>query len=135
MRRSLAVAILALALTACGPAPAPPSPPPLSQEQKEAIIADLSSANYPVPQSIEVSKETGFVVATFLVTPDQIPDGGKAFATDALLKIRERLLPSGRYKSFRVTLNAPSEYTGIVKRYGSARFIEDQIAVDWQQGK
>lgn len=124
---------LLVALTACGPAAT--TPPPLSEEQKQAIIADLSSVNYPVPQSIEVNKETGFVVATFLVTPDQIPDGGKALATDTLLKIRERLLPSGSYKNFRVTLNAPSEYTGIVERYGSARLIEDQSSVDWQQGK
>ena len=112
-------------------------PPPLSEEQKTVIISDLRNARYPEPQSIELNKETGFVVAIFEVFPEQIPDGGKTFASDALLRIRERLLPAKVYKNFRVTLNAPStQHTGIVERYGSARLLEDSSGVvDWQQGK
>lgn len=108
-------------------------PPPLSKEQKEDIISQLRNASYPEPQSLEVREETGFVVATFEVVPSQIPDGGEAFATDALLKIRERLLPSGKYKQFTVTLNGPSKYSGIIYRYGSARFAGGQVV--WQKGK
>ena len=109
-------------------------PPPISQAQKSAIISDLQSANYPEPKQVEVNKETGFIVAVFEVVPSQIPDGGREFATDALLRIREKLLPTGKYGNFRVTLNAPSgRHTGIIERYGSARFTGGEVV--WQQGK
>jgi hypothetical protein len=132
MRRTVLLVALAAVLNACGLTSA--QPPPLTPEQQSAIVGDLRGANYPEPKSLEVSKDGGFVVAIFEVTPSQIPDGGEAFATDALLKIREKLLPSGSYKNFRVTINAPSQYTGMVNRYGSARLVEGG-RVNWQQGK
>jgi hypothetical protein len=126
-----AMRLHAIALTACSSAP---QPPPISQAQKDSIAAEFRRINFTAPSSLEVN-ETGFVVATFEdIDPLRVSDGGQGFAEMALLRIREQLLPAGTYKQFRVTINGASPGTGMISRYGSARFIEGG-KVYWEQGR
>jgi hypothetical protein len=131
MKVASCLAALSICLAGCsGEVPAPP----ISEAQKAMIAADLQSANFPPPSSLEVN-DSGFVVATFDgVDSSLVPDGGKAFAQTALIRIRERLLASGKYENFRVTVNGHSPGTGLISRYGSARFVEGG-EVTWSQGK
>ncbi len=110
------------------------APPPLSEAQRSAIVAELQKVNIPPPSSLEVN-DSGFVVATFDNIPAaMVPDGGRTFAETALIRMREPLAPAKVYKQFRVTVNGPPPGTGMISRYGSARFIEDAGKVEWKQG-
>jgi hypothetical protein len=132
MRFLAVVAAAAVALAGC--AASPPPPLPLSQAQKAAIAADLQRINFPAPSSLEVN-ESGYVVATFNgIDPSRVTDGGQSFAEVALLRIREQLLPSGKYQRYRVTINGDPPGTGMISRYGSARFVEGG-ALNWKQGQ
>lgn len=59
--------------------------------------------------------------------------GARAFASKALLTIREALPTATTIKSYRVTVNGPSPGRGMITRFGSARLIEGG-AVEWEAG-
>jgi hypothetical protein len=63
------------------------------------------------------------------------PPGGsfEAFGTNAVVAVREAMLPFHITEMYRVTVNGPSPGTGLIRRYGSARFIEGG-RVEWQDG-
>ena len=131
MRFLAVAAAAAVALAGCSSSSIQPQ---LSKNQKELITSDLQKINFPAPSSLEVN-DSGFVVATFdSVEPSRVTDGGRDFAETALIRIREQLLSSGKYKQYRVTINGASPGTGMISRYGSARLIEGG-KVEWKQGQ
>ena len=133
MRLPAIAAAIVISLSGCGSS-TPPPPPPLSQAQKDSIASDLMKINFPEPSSLEVN-DSEFVVATFNdIDPSFVRDGGRSFAETALIRIREQLLPTGAYSRFRVTVNGASPGTGLISRYGSARFIEGG-KLNWKQGE
>lgn len=95
----------------------------LTADHLDAVDKALGAKAIIRPDSIEL-QSTGFVVATW-----EISDASAAllserrFAEDRLLLIREALLPFG-FKSYRVNVNGPPPGTGLVRRYGSARYID-----------
>ena len=116
--------VLALACSTSGPAK------PLTAAQLKDVVATLKSRGLTEPQHIEVASN-GFVVADY-----EIPGGSlavlnpRAFGESRLLAIREALLTDG-YKDFRVNVNGPPPGTGLIRRYGSARFIAIGGKVEW----
>ena len=111
---------------------APGTPRELSAEHRNAINSALRSRGYPLPQSLEIN-EGGWLVATFELSGR--PPGGsfEAFGTDAVVTIREAMLRFKLVNNYRVTVNGPSPGTGLIRRYGSARFIEGGD-VEWEEG-
>jgi hypothetical protein len=102
-------------------------PSELTQDHREAIERVHSMHAWTRPTHVEVSS-VGFVVVEYEV-PDGLAIPPRTFGETRLLAIRDALLPYG-FKDFRVNVNAPSPGTGLVKRYGSARFI-DGGSVEW----
>jgi hypothetical protein len=104
----------------------------LTQEHRQAIYSTLAAKRYPRPVSLELT-DGGWLVATFEISR-RAPGGSfEAFGTEALVVIREAMLPYKLVDSYRVTVNGPSPGTGLIRRYGSARFIEGG-RVEWQDG-
>jgi hypothetical protein len=104
----------------------------LTPEEQTAVEAVLAKKAYPRPISIEVAS-SGFVTATFELSDEQrrglaipLPTIGET----RLIAIREALLPFG-HKNYRVNINGPAPGTGLVRRYGSARFIDAGGKVEW----
>ena len=117
---------------ACGGIPRQATPPRyLPTEERDAIHAALRMKRLPQPVSLEIT-DSGWLVATFELRT--IPeDGFRVFGENALLAIREAMLPSKTVEKYRVTLNGPSPGTGMIRRYGSARYIEGG-RVEWEEG-
>jgi hypothetical protein len=70
----------------------------------------------------EIELRSGIVVVDYEVPPSLlIPK--KTFGETRLLAIREALLPFG-FNSYRINVNGPPPGTGLVQRYGSARFLQ-----------
>lgn len=90
----------------------------------------LRKIGYPMPQSLEIN-DTGFLVATFELRGRVSPLSVKTFAEDSIMAIREAMLPFKIVEAYRVTLNGPSPGTGMIRRYGNARFIEGG-QVEWE---
>lgn len=103
----------------------------LNAVQQKAVLSVLSSKGLPTPQSIRV-ESTGFVVADVELTEAQVRQLRSIQQTgqDILLTIREELLVDG-FKSYRVNMNGPPPGTGLVRRFGSARFIDSGGKVEW----
>jgi hypothetical protein len=99
----------------------------LTSSDREAVSAVLRAQGLTEPASLEL-ESTGFVVADYEVS-DLTAGSYRAFGQARLLAIREALLPSG-FKNFRVNVNGPPPGTGLVRRYGSARYI-DGGRVEW----
>jgi hypothetical protein len=57
----------------------------------------------------------------------------EAFGTDAVVAVREAMLPFHLTDKYHVTINGPPPGTGLIRRYGSARFIEGG-RVEWEDG-
>jgi len=95
-------------------------PKSLSAVQIKDVEATLRSRGFDPPQNLEVNNN-GFVVADFEVTGLDVIRA-KSYGEDRLLAIREALVVDG-FKDFRVNVNGPSPGAGLVRRYGSARFI------------
>jgi hypothetical protein len=95
-------------------------PRSLSAVQIKDVEATLRSRGFDPPRGLEVN-DIGFVVADFEITGlDALR--AKSYGEERLLAIREALLVDG-FRDFRVNVNGPSPGTGLVRRYGSARFI------------
>lgn len=125
--RMTAAALLVFAVS-CSP------PPELSEEHRKEIASALTAADLPTPVSLEV-ESSGYLVATFAVTALTLGgQSSEAFATKALLTIRNTMFPHKVFQSFRVTLNGPPPGPGLVARYGSARFNEGG-SVEWSPAK
>jgi hypothetical protein len=104
----------------------------LTEEHRKAIYSALSVKKYPRPVSIEMT-DGGWLVTTFEL-PGRAPGGSfEAFGTNAVVAVREAMLPFHITEMYRVTVNGPSPGTGLIRRYGSARFIE-RGRVEWQDG-
>ena len=99
----------------------------LTPEHHAAIGRTLTAKAFTIPDRIEVTS-TGFVTATYEV-PASLAIPHRRFGEDRLLAIREALLPFG-FKNYRVNVNGPPPGTGLVRRYGAARFI-DGGSVEW----
>lgn len=101
-------------------------PDALTPEHTDAVQRALAAKAYAQPNGLEL--RGGFIVATYVVQNDlAIPH--RTFAQDRLLVIREALLPFG-FKNYRVNVNGPPPGTGLIRRYGAARFI-DGGSVEW----
>jgi hypothetical protein len=96
-------------------------PSALTAEHHAAIEAVHSKHAWIRPNKVELSS-AGFVTVEYEVGPGfAIPH--RTFGQDRLLGIREALLPFG-FKNYRVNVNGPPPGTGLVRRYGSARYID-----------
>ncbi len=102
----------------------------LTSEHRSAIQASLKAIGKPMPDSLEIN-DTGYLVATFELHARVSPQSVNAFAEDSIMAIREAMLPFKIVEAYRVTLNGPSPGTGMIRRYGNARFIEGG-QVDWE---
>jgi hypothetical protein len=98
-----------------------PSRPQLTAEHRDAINKALKARGYPAP-TLTVS-DSDYLVATFELqhAPQQ---SFRAYAEDALLTIRNVMLPFRAFENYRVTLNGPPPGPGLIRRYGNARFVE-----------
>lgn len=94
------------------------------------VRKELEYKHLTAPKRLELSS-AGFVVAEYELSDDELSDARplRAFAEKRLLAIREALLPSG-YKDYRVNINGTPPGTGLVRRYGAARFI-DGGSLEW----
>lgn len=109
---------------------APPAPT-FEEEHRTAVMDALRADQRQPPESIELDT-TGFVVAEWTLTDDQVKGLSvttRQFGETRILLIREALLPFG-FKNFRVNVNGTPPGTGLVRRYGSSRFI-DGGTVEW----
>lgn len=96
------------------------SPKSLTAEHYAAIEAVHAKHAWTSPKEIEL--RSGIVVLDYEV-PSSLAIPRKTFGQDRLLAIREALLPFG-FNSYRVNVNGPPPGTGLVRRYGSARFLQ-----------
>lgn len=103
------------------------SAPPLTTSHRAAIERMHADKQWDQPTSIGLS-DVGFVVVEYEV-PSPVPGGPRAYGEARLLAIRETLLPSG-FQNYRVNVNGPRPGTGLIRRYGSARFINGG-SVEW----
>lgn len=103
----------------------------LTPTQRRHVDTELDAKGLTHPLSLEVH-DTGFVVAEYELT-DEARAGLvvtiQTYGESRLLAIREALLPDG-FKDYRVNVNGPSPGTGLVRRYGAARFVEGG-SVEW----
>lgn len=123
-----ALVLLVLSVLGCVNSNRSPSQPKsLTAEHRQAIRRTLSAQGLPSPSSIEIS-DSGWLVATY-----QIENGAKArdLGERAVLAIREAMLPFNFDGHYRVTINGPSPGTGLIRRYGSARFTD---RLEWESG-
>jgi hypothetical protein len=104
----------------------------LTAEQRRDAIDALKDKALTLPTSLEVASN-GFVVAEYELSDAyvaQLPIPLRRFAEMRLLAIREGLLPHG-FKDYRVNINGPPPGTGLIKRYGAARYIAVGGSVEW----
>lgn len=105
----------------------PRGPGELTQEHLDAIDAVHREHSWTKPLRSEVSG-AGFVTLTYEVTgSDAIV--ARAFGQARLLAVREALLRFG-FRNYRVNVNGPPPGTGLVRRYGAARYVEGG-QVEW----
>lgn len=103
----------------------------LTEQHRSAINARLRSVGYPAPVSLEINGD-GWLVATFELR--SVPSGSfRSFGENAVVAIREVMLPFHLTDKYRATVNGPPPGTGLIRRYGSARFIEGG-EVQWKDG-
>lgn len=103
------------------------APSAMTAEHRMAIEAAHKPHAWELPVNVEISS-AGFVVADYQV-PVTLAIPPRTFGQERLLAIREALLPFG-FKNFRVNVNGPPPGTGLIRRFGSARFI-DGGCVEW----
>jgi hypothetical protein len=108
----------------------------LTREYRDAVSAVLRQQRLEEPVDIDVTG-SGFVTADFEISDDRVRDLRiplSSYGETRLLAIREALLPFG-YKNYRVNINGPSPGTGLVRSYGSSRFIDPGGTVEWLPGR
>jgi hypothetical protein len=102
------------------------SPKTLDATHVAAIEAVHASHAWIKPAHVEL--RGGFVVIDYEIAAGTlIPP--KTIGETRLLAIRDALSPYG-FKNYRVNINGPPPGTGLIRRYGSARFI-DGGNVEW----
>jgi len=106
----------------------------LGGQDRTNIEAALRSEGLPLPKTLELNS-SGWLVATYELAPDEFQGSGQDFAEKALLAIRNTMYRTKPMHAYRVTLNGPSPGPGLIRRYGSARFIEGGGSVEWDAGK
>lgn len=99
-------------------------PASLTVEHREAIAAAHKTRSWAEPHAIEL--RSGIVVLDYVYGANVTP---RVFGEARLLAVREVLLPFG-FTSFRVNVNGPPPGTGLVSRYGSARYLGSG-SVEW----
>lgn len=99
----------------------------LTDEQRQAIDSALQSKELPAPKRLEMS-DIGWIVATYEV---QDRSEARPLAESAVLTIREAMLRFKFKGHYRVTVNGSSPGTGLILRYGSARFTD---RLEWESG-
>jgi hypothetical protein len=123
------LAVLTLGTISCFASP----PLQLTPDHRKAIDTALKQQGLPTPQSLEIN-DSRYLVATFelrgAVTAASLQD----FAEKALLTIRNTMQPYRVVNAYRVTVNGPSPGPGLIRRYGSARFLEGG-SLEWQPAK
>ena len=104
--------------------------PSLTEEHRAAVSRELLARKLGEPNSL--TTRDAFIVADYETTSlaVRLAGGAEAFGEARLLAIREALLPFG-YKDYRVNVNGPPPGTGLIQRYGSARFIDAGGTVEW----
>lgn len=122
-----ALFLLLLAILGCANSNRSSRPKSLTSEHREAIRVALRSKSLPSPSSLEIS-DVGWLVATY-----EISNGAQArdLGERAVLAIREAMLPFKFDGHYRVTVNGSSPGTGLILRYGSARFTD---RLEWEAG-
>lgn len=105
-------------------------PSELSPAHRAAVEAALKASGFDQPSTIELAS-SGFIVAEYVISDPSIAIRARSFGEARLLAIREALLPFG-FKDYRVNVNGPPPGTGLVRRYGSARFIGIGGKLEWQ---
>lgn len=105
-----------------------------SVQHESEIQTALRGKGFPAPKSLEVN-ESGWLVATFVLSNPRSSAYLESFATDTLLTIRNTMYPHSVVSKYRVTLEGPSPGPNLVLLYGSARFLEDGGSVKWEPAK
>jgi len=105
-------------------------PRQLTEEHRRAITTALQEKGLPAPESIEISG--GYLVVTIELKGNMSEGVPRRTGEGAVITIRNAMLGSGLVDSYRVTVNGPSPGPGLIRRYGSARFLED-YKVTWEQ--
>ena len=103
----------------------------LTAEHRAAVEAAFKDQGLE-PTSLELS-DAGFVVADFTLSNEQanfLRGGLSKYGEQRVLLIREALLPFG-FKDYRVNINGAPPGTGLIRRYGSSRFIGAGGKVEW----
>lgn len=101
---------------------------PLTNVDREHVRKELDYRKLPQPTELTI-QDTGFVVATYEATNIRRISQARELGESCLIAIREALLDKG-YRHFRVNVNGPPPGTGLIKRYGSARYM-DGGEVEW----
>lgn len=101
----------------------------LTPQCRTDILNALTVKRYASP-SLEITNG-GVLVATFELSKP--PLSLRSYAEDALITMREAALACNSARNYRVTLNGPSPGTGLIRRYGSARFFEGG-PMEWESG-
>lgn len=104
-------------------------PSELTLEHRRAVESALKANNLDQPSTLEL-ESTGFVTATYVLSDPSVPFKARSLGEARLIAIREVLLPFG-FKDYRVNIEGPPPGTGLIRRYGSARFIGAGGKLEW----
>lgn len=123
MKLASAIGVAVLCLACAG------KTDPLTQVQVDEVANALRTKDLSAPKSMEV--RSGFVVSAYELDEAEVVRNTplRAFAESRLLAIREVLLPYG-YVDYRVDINGPPPGTGLIRRYGSSRYINGGT-IEW----
>jgi hypothetical protein len=102
------------------------TPAELTNEHRAAVSAAHKQHAWIEPVSIEL--RGGFVVVDDEYRTN-IAIAPQTLGETRLLAVREALLPFG-FQNFRVNVNGPPPGSGLIRRYGSSRFIAPGL-IEW----
>lgn len=109
--------------------------PKLTDDGRGAINTTLQTAGFPTPISIEYDESSRFLRITFELAAGRFRDDKEIeqFAGRALLMVRNSMYgtPSQITDHYSVIVNGPSPGPGLIRRYGTMRFIEAG-SMEWQ---
>ncbi|OFV90128.1 MAG: hypothetical protein A3G76_12590 [Acidobacteria bacterium RIFCSPLOWO2_12_FULL_65_11] len=103
------------------------TPTALTAEHRAAVATAHAAKAWLLPKAIDLS--SGFIVVDYEIPADFLLPP-KTLGETRLVAIREALLPFG-FKNYRVNVNGPPPGTGLVRRFGSARYIDGGGKVEW----
>jgi zinc-ribbon domain len=96
-------------------------PSELTEQHRRAVEDALKAKGLDQPSTLSL-ESNGFVVADYVLSDPMVSLRAQQIGEARLLAIREALLPFG-FTDYRVNVNGPPPGTGLIRRYGSARFI------------